>query len=321
MTPYVLCLELTLILAAWLGIGAWQRDANVPGRLTYAAASLAVVLWCAGDLIDARGEDAYLLGRRVRTVGVLALTPLWLGVAAHAVKLELIRRNSWLPAALMVPPMLLYPLLFAGPWSVLFIPAVNQLEVEVGPLFWVFLVYAYVMVIGGFGFLAWGAATAREPEVRRQRLLMALAVTVPFGANVLAVWPTVQDGISKHDPTAMLIGVTLIAFRRSIFSGGVLDVVPLAQRDIIHHLPFGVVLANGQGTVLDVNPAGEELLQIAREDAMGRALEAVISHAPLELRIEVSTVQGRGGESARFALIEAPKTPDSFALSAPLGGD
>ena len=50
MTLYSLALELTLILATWLAIGAWQRDRNVPGRITYAAASVSVMLWVAGAL-------------------------------------------------------------------------------------------------------------------------------------------------------------------------------------------------------------------------------------------------------------------------------
>jgi PAS domain-containing protein len=109
--------------------------------------------------------------------------------------------------------------------------------------------------------------------------------------------------------TPLMIAVTLIAFRRSILSGGVLDVLPVAQRDIIQHLPFGVVLADDRGAVIDMNPAAEELLNVGRIDALGRALDAVISRAPLEVRIEISSVRGRGGEQARFALLEAPKGP------------
>ncbi len=93
MTPYTLALELTLILAAWLAIGSWQRQDQVPGRLTFAAASMAVVFWVAGELILVRGETP-LLARRVSTIGVLALTPLWFGVAAHSVKLSVISSIS-----------------------------------------------------------------------------------------------------------------------------------------------------------------------------------------------------------------------------------
>ena len=64
MNLYTLALELTLVLAAWLAIGAWQRDSDVPGRLTYAAAAMAVAIWVGGELIEVRGEMA-LLGRRV----------------------------------------------------------------------------------------------------------------------------------------------------------------------------------------------------------------------------------------------------------------
>jgi PAS domain-containing protein len=308
MTPYTLALELTLMLATWLAIGAWQRERGIPGRVTYGAAALAVVAWLAGELIEMRGEMP-LLARRIRTVGVLTLPPLWFGVAAHAVKLPLIRRTPWIPLILMVPMVPLYALLYAGPWSVLFIPATDAIQVDVGPLMWWYIAYAWTLVVVGVAVLLQGAWRADSVELRRERLKMALSVIAPLLANGLAVWNLSQSGRTGLDVTPLMIAVTLIAFRRSILSGGLLDVLPVAQRDIIQHLPFGVVLADGHGAVIDMNPAAEELLEVSRVEALGRALDAVISRAPLEVRIEISTVQGRGGESARFALLEAPKAP------------
>jgi PAS domain-containing protein len=306
MTPYGLALEFTLILATWLAIGAWQRERHVAGRLTFAVAALSVVLWIAGELLEVRGE-LHLAARRIRMIGVLAVTPLWFGVAAHSVKLPLIRRTPWIPLLLMAPLVPLYALQYAGPWSVLFIPAQDVAEVRVGPLFWWFIAYAWTLVVAGAVVLIRGALQASETDVRRERLKMAASVMVPLLTNVISVWMLYQNGRRGLDFTPVAIAVTLVAFRRSILSGGVLDVVPLAQRDVIQHLPFGVVLADDQGAVIDVNPAAEELLEVSRGDALGRGLEAVISRAPLEVRIEVSSVRGRGGETARFALLEAPK--------------
>jgi len=308
MTLHTLALELTLILATWLAIGAWQRENDTPGRLTYAAAAVAVVLCAAGELIELRGEMP-LLARRVRTLGMLTLTPLWFGVAAHAVKLPLIRRTPWIPLALTIPLVPLYALLYAGPWSMLFLPASDAPQVQVGPLMWWFIAYAWTLVLMGVSLLLYGAWQADSPELRRVRLKLAGSVIVPLAANATTVWSLARTGQTGLDLTPAMMAVTLIAFRRSILSGGILDVLPVAQRDIIQHLPFGVVLADDQGAVIDVNPAAEELLGVPRMDALGRALEAVISRAPLELRIEISNVRGRSGESARFALLEAPKAP------------
>lgn len=315
MTPYTLALELTLILAAWLAIGAWQREHDIPGRLTYAAAALSVALWVGGELIEQRGET-YLLARRVRMIGVLMLPPLWFGVAAHAVKLPLIRRTPWIPLVLMVPAAPLYALLYAGPWSMLFIPATDAQHVEVGPLLWWFLGYAWLLILAGVGVMVRGAWQSDARDLRSERLRMAGSVLAPLAANAVAISSLAETGRTGPDFTPLMIAVTLIAFRRSILSGGILDVLPVAQRDIIQHLPFGVVLGDGQGVVIDVNPAAEELLGIPRVDALGRALEAVISRAPLDVRIEVSSVRGRGGESARFALLEAPKTPAPVSAAA-----
>jgi PAS domain-containing protein len=316
MTTYALALELTLVLAIWLAIGAWQREHDVPGRLTYAAAALAVMLWVGGELMERRAET-YLLARRVSTLGALAIGPLWLGVAAHAVKLPLIRRTPWIPLALMLPLVPLYALMFAGPWSLLFIPASEAQHVEAGPLLWWSAAYTWALVLSGVAMLLRGAWQAEDAALRLDRIKMAFSVLAPLAGSAVALWSLARTGRTGIDLTPLLLAVPLVAFRRSILSGGVLDVLPVAQRDIIQHLPFGVVLADPRGAVIDMNPAAEELLEVSRMDALGRALEAVISRAPLEVRIEISSVRGRGGESARFALLEAPKAPAPRAEASP----
>jgi PAS domain-containing protein len=320
MTTYALALELTLVLAIWLAIGAWQREHDVPGRLTYAAAALAVMLWVGGELMERRAET-YLLARRVSTLGALAIGPLWLGVAAHAVKLPLIRRTPWIPLALMLPLVPLYALMFAGPWSLLFIPASEAQHVEAGPLLWWSAAYTWALVLSGVAMLLRGAWQAEDAALRWDRIKMALSVLAPLAGSAVALWSLARTGRTGIDLTPLLLAVPLVAFRRSILSGGVLDVLPVAQRDIIQHLPFGVVLADPRGAVIDMNPAAEELLEVSRMDALGRALEAVISRAPLEVRIEISSVRGRGGESARFALLEAPKAPAPRAEASPSAAD
>jgi len=316
MTLYTLALELTLVLAAWLAIGAWQRESDIPGRLIYALASLGMAVWVGGELIEYRAET-YQLARRVRFVGLLAVPPLWFGVAAHAVKLPLVRRTPWIPAVLALPMVPLYALLYAGPWSVLYIPATDAPHVEPGPLVWWSVSYAWVLVVAGVVILLRGAWQAEDAALRRERIKMALSVLAPLIANLVSVWELAQTGKTGPDYTPLALVVTLVAFRRSILSGGVLDVLPVAQRDIIQHLSFGVVLADHRGAVIDMNPAAEELLEVARIDALGRAMEAVISRAPLDVRIEISNVRGRGGESARFALLEAPKSSGGEATSSP----
>lgn len=308
MTPYSFALELTLLLAAWLFLAAMQRERHVQGRVTYAAAAACVVLWTAGVLLAFRGET-YLLGRRVAMLGMLAITPMWFGVAAHAVKLPMIRRTPWLPLLLIGPFVPLYALLYTGPWSVLFIPAQDVETVEYGPLLWWALLYGWSLVLAGTAVLIHGAWTTEAGDLRRQRLRMAASALVPLGANAVWAWRVYQTGGGGLDLTPVLLTITLLGFRRSILSGGMLEVLPVAQRDILQHLPFGVVLADDRGTVIDVNPAAEDLLEVPRAEALGRGLEAVISRAPLDVRIEVASVRGRTGESVRFALLEAPKPP------------
>src|SRR5262245_52120540 len=142
MSLHHLVLELTALLAFWLMLGAWQQDPDQPGRTCFSAMCAAVMIWCFGDLLAGRGGVDPWTGDRIKYGGIMALSPLWLGVAAHAGRLSLAQRLPWFPAALVVPEIVLYALMYTGPWSALFLAPGHA----PGPLFWVHCVYAYALI-------------------------------------------------------------------------------------------------------------------------------------------------------------------------------
>jgi PAS domain-containing protein len=299
MTLYALVLELTAVLALWLTLGAWQQDRDQPGRLCSSAMCVAILVWCAGELLFARGAIGYATSERVKYLGIVTLPALWLGVAAHAGRLQVVQRLPWFPAALLAPELLIYSTLYMGPWSSLFYsPEVGRL----GPLWWVHCVYAYTLALAGFGICL---VTALLPgrAWRKRRLTLALASLVPLCGN----FPYIASGLSfEHDPTPALLGASLLLLRQSLLPGGLLDVLPIAQRDLIEHLPFGMVLCDPSGVVVDLNDAARRGLALSRLEALGRTLDAVLGHAPPTARIQISPIELRGGKQARLAVLDFP---------------
>ena len=94
--------------------------------------------------------------------------------------------------------------------------------------------------------------------------------------------------------------------RQALFPGGLLDVLPIAQRDLIDHLPFGVILSDPAGVVIDMNGAAGRGLAISRLEALGRTLDAVLGHAPHGTRIEISPIELRGSTQARLVVLDFP---------------
>ncbi|HTF35468.1 MAG TPA: histidine kinase N-terminal 7TM domain-containing protein [Myxococcota bacterium] len=297
MTLYALALELTAVLALWLTLGAWQQDRDQPGRLCFSVMCFAVLVWCSGELLLARGAIDLGTSERVKYLGIVTLPALWLGVAAHLAQLRVAQRLPWFPAALLAPELLIYSTLYMGPWSSLFLSPEND---RLGPLWWVHCAYAYALVFAGITICLLTALRPGWPW-RKRRLAIGIASLVPLAGNFAYI---VSDLRFEHDPTPALLGASLLLLRQALFPGGLLDVLPIAQRDLIDHLPFGMILSDQSGVVIDLNGAARRGLAISRLEALGRTLDAVLGHAPSSTRIEISPIELRGGTQARLAVLD-----------------
>ena len=306
---YAIGLELTMLLTFWLVLGAWQRGGTwsrlraTPGRGTLMALGASAMLWCFGELAYQRELLPEIWSDRVRYLGILSIGPLWMGFAAHAVGLDLARRMPWLPMLLLVPNLCLYGLLFSERWGGLFMVTVPGEVDRYGPLWWVALAYTYTLVVVGSAVLFGSALRRRPPERWMRSLAVALAALVPLMGNAVYVASRLAGA---YDPTPLLFGVVLFALGRAQLSDALFQLPPITQHDLIEQLPIGVILADRQGTVVDLNPAAEQRLGISEARALGRTLDAVLAAAADDLRAEISPIRAGGREAGQLVLIDPP---------------
>lgn len=306
MLLYSIGLELTMLLTFWVCLGVWQRDGSTPGRSTFAALGVATIVWCSGELAAVRGLTNELISDRILYAGILTLPPLWLGLAGHATRLPLARRVPWFPLAVMLPNLCLFALLFAGPWSALFLSTRLGGVDEYGPLWSVSLVYNYALVVGGCILFVVSAVRWKLPGRWTRRLAVGIAPLVPLAGNAAYVWHGMAWPL---DPTPLLFSVALLALRSAIFTGGLLQALPVSQHDLIEQLPLGVVLTDRGGVVIDVNPAAERMLGISEASAVGRTLDAILSEARDDVNAEISPVFSNEREAGQLVLIEPTRKP------------
>jgi PAS domain-containing protein len=303
MSLHALALELTIVFALWIALGASQQDPDRPGRYTFTALALAVLIWCAGELVEVRDLASAWTATRIKYLGIVTLPPFWLGFAAHVGRLDLARRVPWFSLVLALPGLMAWATMFSEPWSPLFVAPVVDGGVRHGPLWHVHVLYAWLLVAGGIAIHLITAVRDRHPG-RKIRLAIGVASLLPFAANVsyLEHWlPFSQD------PTPFLLGVTMLCLRPLVFRGWLLDVIPIAQRDLIDHLPLGVVLCDPHGVVIDLNPAAARGLGLGRGEALGRTVDALVAAAPGGTQVDTSVVELHGRPAARFVLLEFPK--------------
>jgi PAS domain-containing protein len=302
MSPYALGLELTLVLAFWLALAVCQKDPWTPGRLTFVLTALAAGVWCFGELAVERGMLGELVADRIKYAGALALPALWLGLAAQAARLELAARMSWFPLVLLAPLTIVYALLYVPGWGGLFTTVSEGLPDVHGPLWWVAISYNWILSLLGAGVLLYSAWSRRGPRSGR-RSGLALATCVPLAANACYV----GAGQSwSHDPTPVLLGVALLALRGAVFSGELLQLLPISQRELLQQLPIGVLLTDRRGTVQSLNPAAERRLGVRADQAVGRNLDAVLESAADPPGFEAVPLRSFESAAGQVVLLDPP---------------
>ncbi len=303
MLLYSIALELTILLAFWLCLGVWQKDRSTAGRATFVALGFSAVLWCSGELMALREILDEAVADRIKYLGVLSLPSLWLGLAGHATRLELARRVPWFPGALRAPMACLYALTFSSRWGGLFLTTVPNAVDHYGPLWWVATSYGYLLVVTGSVLFVASAFRRRGWGGRMRSLVVGFAALVPLAGNAIHI----ASGMpSLVDPTPLLFGVALFALRSAIFSGDLLQALPVSQHELIQQLPLGVILTDRRGVVIDVNPAAERRLCVSQARAVGRTLDAILSEAECHVCADVVPIFSQSREAGQLVLIDPP---------------
>ena len=296
----VLLLEVVLLLACAMALGAWQRDPSTTGRLTFCALCIAIGAVALGEFLALRGLASEVAADRVKYAGLLALPHLWLGFASHVAGLEIARRIPWFPALLLLPPLLLFGLMFEERYGVLFLTTVEDGQDLYGPLWWANAFYGHVIALLGSLVLASTAFRARLSGQWLRRVLLGSAALVPALGNLLYIstwidWP--------YDPTALLLGLAMLAMRSAVFEGGLVDPLPISQRELIHQLPLGIILTDHSGTIVEMSDVAGNRLGVFEQFALGRSLDEVLAWCePTPLRSTDLTSRGR--VSGRLVLLD-----------------
>lgn len=294
-----LLLECVLLLTALLGLGAWQRDPDTTGRLTFVALCLSVALMTAGDLMALRELSSETLADRIKYAGVLTLPALWLGFAAHVAHLDLARRLPFFPLMLLVPSLALLGLMYEPRYGALFHRTVENGEDLRGPLWWANAVYGHALALYGSSILAFTAFRGGPRGQVVRRLVLVAASMLPVTGNALFI----ASGLVWGDPTPLLLGFSLLAMRGAIFDGNLLEPLPIPQRDVIHQLPLGIILTDKHDHVVEMSDAAAAKLGVFERFALGRSLDEVLAWSE-PTPFSSTEIRRRGAVAGRLVLLD-----------------
>ncbi len=262
-----------------VGVGLRRRKSELHWLLFALFASLAV--WTGGTMLRFSAQDVGELRAALRVVylGVFTAPPLWLLVAAVTSRTEtfLGPRERWVGLAL--PAVLAYGAFLTNDAHGLIVRELSFEALEsgglawAGPLFWVFLAWAYSCVlIGMLLYLGTARALMTGPQRHRGWILAVASVLPLVGSSIymFRLWPVSFD----LTPAALTVSVVLMSI--AVFRYQLLESLPLARRDVIDHLHDGVLMASASGQILDFNRAAADVLRHEPGQLRGRPLGDVL---------------------------------------------
>lgn len=140
-----------------------------------------------------------------------------------------------------------------------------------GPWYPVSVVWAYALIGGSLVLFAMAAIRSGE-RYRPQGILLVGLLSLPLLANVLSV--TRLQGFGGYDATPVTLLVTVVGMAWGVRRLGLLDVqiglLPVAPHVVVRAMRDGVVVVDGLGRVLELNPAACTLLDASAQEVIGR---------------------------------------------------
>lgn len=265
---------LAITVAVYIGLHPDRSAARAPlmGMLAALAAWSLGVIWRLTAPDDATAFAGFVFG----WAGIVALPPLWVLLGARYARVRIFEQWPLLAWGIFAPSILAWLALASNDSHHLFYREFTQTSQERGPLFHAWVLCAYPAIFAGLALFVRAARTV----FRRQawpRIAAVLAVLLlPISTSLLFLFGFLP---LDYDPTAAALGISVVVLTLGIFRMQLLDTLPRARRDIVAHLRDGVLIADGDGRLLDANPAACAILGFPEADIAGRTLRATLAGA------------------------------------------
>jgi signal transduction histidine kinase len=305
--PYVILYLVPAAISAVLAVYGWQRRRTLATAMPFSLLMTAIVFWSICHALSAASTTLpqVLFWAQLQYGGIVWVAPLWLLFALAYAN----GRPSATPTqrvALLALAPLIWLAVLTNDWHHLWWPTAEldtsrpfgSLTVTRGAYFWFHFAYSYGCILLGFWLFVRTMLVAAPPFRRQAQWVVAGALIPVVGniAHLLGLRTTAVD-----DPTPFLFAACGLAMFYAALRYQLLDLAPLAQREVFASLPDGVVVLDQRGVVAAINDLAPPLLAISPGDWVGRPLLEILAGSPLETDLRT--------------LLAAPKTTDAYTTT------
>jgi len=276
-TPFIVPIVISTAAAVFLTVYTWRRR-TTPGAKALAGLTLGTSLWLIGYAFELLGSDAAtkLFWAKFQYFGIVTVPLMWLVFA-----LEFAKKGHWLTprnwTLAITIPLATLSLAWTNDrhgliWQeVQFNPALAfpALSLTYGAGFWVYWTFTHLVLAAG-SLLIGGVLIHSLHLYRWQAGCLLIGVLTPWLANgvyILRLGP-----FPNLDLTPFAFVVSGTAFTLSLLQFRLLDILPVAQKEIMESMSDGVLVLDPNDRIVDLNPAAAALIGQAQSAVIGKLL-------------------------------------------------
>lgn len=267
------------IVSAWL---LWTRR-SAHGALQLAYIFISMTIWSISYVIELVVVDytvsTYWL--KVEYFGIISLPVFWL---LFCLRYTNVRRplTSTFFVIFSIIPLTTLGLALTNDfhhliWSKISLThqfGIDILTLDYGVWFWVHTVYSHLLYLSGLYFLI--QHYFKTPRgMRHQIRLILLAGLVPGLANILYL--TNSNPIPLIDITSLSFTISGLMILIVIYYHRLQDILPIARETTIENMQDGIVVVDLEDRIVDINPAGERIIQSKFSEVIGKKASEVLT--------------------------------------------
>ncbi|HZU01159.1 MAG TPA: histidine kinase N-terminal 7TM domain-containing protein, partial [Ktedonobacteraceae bacterium] len=287
-TPYVLPMIISAIIAAALARSAWHRRA-APGAVSFCLLMLAVAQWSLAYALELASPDlpTTLFWDNLTWFGGVCAPSLWL-----AFTLQYTGRSGWLTRRTMIilgiEPLFTLLLVWTNQFhgliesNIRLAPAssFSALVVTFGPWYWINIAYSYLLLLLGTIVICVLIQTLMRSArlYRGQASALLIAVVAPWMGNALTVFG--WNPFPRLDLTPFAFTVTGVAMAWSLFGFRLLDIVPVAHEAVFEGMSDAVIVVDEQHRIVGINLSAQRLVSLSVSEGIGRPFTDVFATWP-----------------------------------------
>ena len=273
---YVALLSVSMLVSIFL-VARLLRLWDKPGTPALLLIIASVAIWSLGYALEIMLPNltAKTSWAEVQYIGI-SLLPL----GAILFMVQFSGRRNWLTpvriglvAAIPVVTILVtFTTQFHGlMYSATHLPAtiIGPLKIDHGIWFYIFSAYSYILLLLS-AYLALMMAIRGAPIYRAQARLMLVALLVPWLSNFLYV--SGLELFGGYDLTPVAFTLTNILLEIAFSRFGLIERLPVAHEAVFRAMNDVVIVINEKDYILEVNPAGRNILK-SKEEPVGMKVQ------------------------------------------------